>query len=210
MLTFNHLLRDDGVDPALVKLVRHHERRQGRTPHHLWLANDGQFELYQRIERRPVFEGTRRLASFVVTPLEDTLFVGIEGIGKAADGMSDPLSGKGVSGFNLYSLSPVQPLADYRGRLIVEWGLGYRSWVQRAQRNEKVVLELRRTSSEPSFPGFLDFCERLSDLVTVPPSWRTALSSVSGVYLLTCPKRANSTSGPRKEWEGFGDVGRSM
>lgn len=208
MVSFNTLLRDEGLNPADVKLVRHRDTRlkDRPTPYQLWSAGDGRFELYQRIQGRAVFQGARLLASFVATPLNETLFVGlyaVNGVGKAALGLVDPLSGQHVGGWNLYDLAPVEKLADYRGRLIIEWGRGYRSWVQLARRKDKAILELRRVVGEPPFPGFLDFRKMLSDLAAVPLSWRTAFSAVGGVYLLTCPKTGKQYVGSAHGSVGF-------
>jgi hypothetical protein len=85
-------------------------------------------------------------------------------------------------------LIPAQQLSDYRGRVVIDWGPGYRSWVQLAQNHNKTILEMRHTIGDPPFPGFLEFREKLSRLSGVPLSWRTALSSVNGVYLLVCPE----------------------
>jgi hypothetical protein len=192
MIGFKTLLRDEGLDPADVKLVRHQDTRHAErvTPYKLWRADDGRFELYQKIQRRTVFKGARFLASFVATPLDETLFVGVyenRRVGKAKPGLIDPISGKNVGGFNFYDLVPSSKLAEYRGRLVIEWGQGYRSWVQLARRKEKTVVEIHRSASEPPFPGFLDFRERLTSLAAVPASWRAALSAVAGIYLFINP-----------------------
>jgi len=92
--------------------------------------------------------------------LNETLFVGIyenNGVGKAPPGLIGPISGKDVSGLNFYDLVLTSQLADYRGRLTVDWGHGYRTWVQLAHKNEKKVMEIHRAASDPPFPGFLDF-----------------------------------------------------
>ena len=208
MISFNTLLRDEGVDPDDVKLVRHQDTRwTGRpSPYQLWIADDGRLDLYQQIQKRPVFQGARVLASFVATPLDETLFVGlydIKGVGTAAPGLLDPISERDVGGLHLYELMPAQQLAEYRGRVIIEWGLGYRSWVQLARNQNKAVVEIRRAVGEPPFPGFLDFCERMSGLAAVPSSWRIALSSVSGVYLLSCPDTGKQYVGSAHGSGGF-------
>jgi len=67
------------------------ERRCDRTQ--LWIADDGRLERYQQIQKRPVFLGARLLASFVATPFNETLFVGlyeIQGLSTAATGLVDP------------------------------------------------------------------------------------------------------------------------
>jgi hypothetical protein len=172
MIGFNTLLRDEGIDSAHVKLVRHQDTSHAArlSPYQLWLAADGRLDLYQQIQRRPVFKGARLLASFVATPLNGTLFVGMyenKGVRKAAAGLIDPISLKNVEGLNFYALVLSPRLADYRGRLIIEWRQGYRSWVQLARKKDKSITEIHRAASEPSFPGFLDF--------TKCPCWKWLL-----------------------------------
>lgn len=190
-MKFNLLLRDAGFDPADVKLVRHQDRRvpTERMPHELWRA--GTFELYQRIQGKLRFAGAKVIASFVATPLDETLFVGlylVKGVGVVPAGTIDPSSLTDVGGLNLYELEAATALADLRGRLIVDWGDGFRAWVQNAANQDKEIIELRRTISDPLFPGFMKFATRLDALAAVPRSWREALSSVAGVYLLTHPE----------------------
>lgn len=206
MITFSTLLREEGLDPATVKLVRHQDRRFTRTPYQLWLAADGSLETYQGYQARAVFKGASHIAAFVATPLDETLFVGmyaVRGVTRAAAGEIDPISGEDVEGLHKYDLAPVEALADYKGRLVIDWGPGYRSWVQRAARQEKPVVEIRRQVGEPPFPGFLDFTTRLSELATVPGTWRTALGSVGGVYLLTCPRTGRQYVGAAYGSGGF-------
>jgi hypothetical protein len=173
MIGFNTFLESEGIDPTEVKLVRHQDTRipGSLTPYQLWRAADGRLDLYQRIQRRPVFRNARLLASFVATPLNETLFVStyeVRGIGTAAPGLIDPITGQDVGGLHLYDLAISPKLEDYRGRFIIDWGPGYRSWIQLAHRNEKAVVELRRAVDEPPFPGFLEFQARLTDLAAVP------------------------------------------
>ncbi len=71
MIGFNMILRDEGVDPAEVKLPRHQSTgHKGRpTPYDLWIADDGRLELYQRIQKKDRFSGAKFVAAFVATPL---------------------------------------------------------------------------------------------------------------------------------------------
>ncbi len=105
------------------------------------------------------------------------------GVGTAEPGLHDPVGGHEVTRYFLYDLREVDQLAKYRGRLVVDWGQGYRSWVQQAKKQDKPVVEIKRYIGVPKFPGFSKFRWRLSDLTSVPLSWRMVLSSVSGVYL---------------------------
>lgn len=172
----------------------------------LWRAHDGSFELYQKIQKRPVYARAAVLASFVVTPFDETLFVGlylIKDLGQAEAGLTDPISGKDVSNHYFYDLSPLDKLIDYQGRLTIDWGEGFRSWTQWAYQQDKPVLEIRRVATEPPFPGYLKLRVRLSELAHVPMSWRTALSSVSGVYLLIHPESGKQYVGIAKGTDGF-------
>ena len=87
-----------------------------------------------------------------------------------------------------YSLQPVDPLSEYMGRLIIDWGPGLRSWIQRADNQDKPIVELRRSFEEPAFPGYLELITSLSQVTKLPRSWAIALAAARGIYLLTCPK----------------------
>jgi hypothetical protein len=207
MIGFNTLLQDEEINPAVVKLARHQKKTlKGRpTPYELWLADDGRLELYQRIQRENCFADADFIAGFVATPLKETLFFGLFencGVGKAEAGMRDPLGGHDVGGLFLYDLKPSDRLAAYRGRLLVDWGTAYRSRTQKARRQDKPIIEIKRNKAEPTFPGFLDFRAPLSELASVPISWRVALSAVSGIYLLVCPETGKQYVGA-----AYGDGG---
>ena len=95
MLTLNAILRHEGIDPKNVKLVQHQDNRASAncTPYDLWRAGDGRLEKYQQVQRREVFDIGNLLATFVVTPANDTLFVGlfrVDGMGIAPAGTIDP------------------------------------------------------------------------------------------------------------------------
>ncbi len=204
---FNDLLRDAGVDLKKTRLVRHQDRNTvtGQSIHDLWSADDGRFQTYQRIQGRDRFKEADWIASFVATPLNETLFVGvyrIGGVSTAPPGTIDPMSGHDVTGYRLYDLAIDDALSKYVGRIIVDWGSGYRSWVQHAALRQKQILEIRRTAIEPPFPGFTSFTWNIRDLASVPPSWRVALSAVSGVYLLV-----SRTTGKQYVGSAYGSGG---
>ena len=207
-LRFNALLKLHNLDLKGVRLVRHKDNRYGKqaSAYEAWLADDGRLESYQRVQGNPEFHGARYLASFVATPQDETLFIGLyevgPNVGVVPAGTRDRLTGEDVSGCHLYDIERSDLLSEYRGRVIVEWGKGYRSWVQHAANQDKVILEIRRAAAEPPFPGFLAFSSRLSGIATLPATWRAALSSVGGVYLL-----ADSVTGGRYVGSAYGQGG---
>jgi hypothetical protein len=192
VLGFNHLLEQAGVPVATTKLVRHQDNRgrRDRSPFRLWQGRREEFELYQSIQRRLPFKLATHVASFVAAPNGDTLFVGVweigPDVGVVPAGTIDPVTQEDVGGLNLYALAQSPALADYQGRVVVEWGDGYRSWAQNARSQDKQVLEIRRTPTEERFPGLLAFRRGVDELDTMPESWRVVLSENKGVYLLIC------------------------
>ena len=190
MIGLNYFLQEAGIDLGRARLVRHQTRAApGRSPHDLWMATDGRFEMYQRIQGKERFRSADWVIAFVATPLDETLFVGVyrvRGVGTVPPDTIDPCGGHDVTGLFLYDLELNDALREYAGRVVVDWGTGFRSWVQRPDRQDKPITEIRRTAIEPPFPGFSSFSWPIRQLSSVPPSWRGALSAVSGVYLLAC------------------------
>jgi hypothetical protein len=107
---------------------------------------------------------------------------------------------------NHFTIELSDQLADFGGRLLIDWGIGFRSWIQRADRQEKPIVELRKEFKEPIFPGFSSFMCLLSAVDTLPQSWLVALASTRGIYLLTCPRTKEQYVGSATGAMGF--VGR--
>jgi hypothetical protein len=92
---------------------------------------------------------------------------------------------------------------DLEGKLLIEWDEGARSWVQRADRQNKAIVELRPKFEEEKFPGFLSLMEPLSKVEGLPKTWIAILKNATGVYLLTCPKTKEQYVGSAYGIEGF-------
>ena len=187
MLTFNDILTLEGIDVATVRLVRHQDARLGvGRLYGAWRNEREAFETYQSIQRRNIFPVGDLLASFVVTEDRKTVFVGmyqVDGVGACPLGSIDPLLKHDVSGLVKYELSWVDALTSYRDMLVIDWGPGTRSWVQRAANKPKPVLEITQ-QYEPRFPGFRVFSHMIDDVPSLPNGWKQVLRSVKGVYLL--------------------------
>ncbi len=217
-LKFNMLLADEGIDPADVRLLRHQTTElDGRTPYSLWRDNREGFESYQSTQspaRRSWFRGSY-WASFVAPPDGRTLFAGLYSV-RLVDtlpvGKIDPFHGRPIGGdkgwthYDQYECVQVSQLSEYVGRLSVHWGdskSAFRSWVQRADQQDKPIVELARVFREDEFPGFTRLVRPLSEIETMPPSWREALRATSGVYLLACPKTREHYVGSAYGVDGF-------
>ena len=187
MLTFNDLLPLEGVDPAQVRLARHQDRRLARGRlYEAWRNDRAAFEAYQSVQVRDVF------------PV-DELSGELRGHRGPQDGVRRDLPGRRRRPLparhprcpaRQRRLRPVQlrpaaarALADYRDKLVIDWGAGTRTWVQRAANQPKPVIEIAE-QYEPRFPGFREFVRPVDDVPTLPNGWQQVLRSVKGVYLL--------------------------
>jgi hypothetical protein len=208
MLKFNTLLEAKGITPRDVQLVRHQDRGPADvTPYSLVCNAPDQFDHYQCIQGRAVFR-RKLLASFVVTPSAETLFVNLYAVGASQRNPTPeicPVKAKLFEPGKLwkYSLSADDRLFDFSKRVVVHWGDGYRSWVQRADRQDKTVLEIRKQFSEPPFPDYLDFKMHLQEIQALFPAWKDALRRAKGVYLLVDQESGGQYIGSATGEHGF-------
>ena len=185
-ILFNALLEAEGLNPADVRLLRHQDQRALPAP--------DKFEAYQALQdfgNRSRFADARYWASFVVTPMGETLFSGLfqaSYIGVLDHSLPRPTSDEvdEPGSCDEYKLDRLNLIQEYEGRLVIDWGSGTRSWIQRADNQNKPVLELRKDIVDPAFPGYAAIQLSLSDLYGLPATWKTALSNAKGIYLLTC------------------------
>jgi len=214
-LNFNLLLAQAVPSLKDVRILRHADRRsaRGRTPYWLWRNQRDQFDLYQSTqssdEKRRKSLAAPYWASFVCDPFNNTLFVGLYRVGnrRLLEVDTPELNFQGITQAgtaDVYELELMDAMSEFIGKLYIDWGSGTRSWVQYADRNEKIVTELRATDEEPPFPGFLRFIEPLSRIPALPSSWSEALKAARGIYLLTCPRTQEQYVGSACGEDGFG------
>lgn len=193
MLTFNALLNAVGLDPADVRLVRHKHSKHQAAVYKAAVELDERFETYQRGQSNPKVAASlaraKYMASFVVRPRSgDTVFVGIWEVRSVVPGyLPDPFRvpppPPGPNGVIVDAVH-TDLLAEYRGKLVIDWGEGERAWVQHASRQDKPIIELAKSAHVPPFPGYLEFISVVADIDGIPDAWSAALSAVGGVYLL--------------------------
>jgi hypothetical protein len=220
MLSFNLLLQQANLDARNVYLVRHKDTRiakgllrsRGSSPYNLWLTQKEKFECYQRLQCEDCFRKRNWIAAFVVTPEDETLFAGMYrkgGIGKLPDELREcPVSGKPVGNEThlYYDLAQDDLLSEWIGRLTIDWGGGFRSWIQNADSKEsgdKKILEIRKDFQEPPFPGYREFHRDIAGIERIWPSWRSQLKNCKGIYLLTCKDTGKQYVGKADGEDGF-------
>ncbi len=211
-IMFNTVLREAGVPPEAVRLIRHKDARakRGCTPYELWRDNRPLFENYQSTQS---IQNRSRLdapywAVFVVNLDGETMFAGLykaryRGLLEQDTPMPHMDGIDKAGSCDVYDLELQDCLRDLVGLLFIDWGRGAKAWVQYADRRDKPIVELRREFREPSFPGYLGFVRPLSKLGSLPKSWVAALESCRGVYLLTCPQTREQYVGSACGENGF-------
>jgi hypothetical protein len=150
-------------------------------------------------------------ATFVVPATGGTLFSGLylaERIGSSPQGWIDPLYDKPGSDLTTslldrYRLALSPLLANYIGKLWIEWGAGTRSWIQRADNQDKAIVQLTREFREEAFPGYDRFVANVSDVATFPLGWIEALRAAGGVYVLTSARTREQYVGSATGEGGF-------
>jgi hypothetical protein len=212
-LFLNLLLRQFGVGLGGARLLRHQDQRaaKGRTPYELWRDDRPAFESYQSTQspgNRSRLSPATYWASFVVTPTQETLLAGLYharylGLNEVDIPWPHAEGVDAAGTCDVYELRLDERSADLQGRVVIEWGAGARSWIQRADTQEKPIIEVAREFKEPPFPGFIHFVESLSRIERLPPDWISNLSNARGVYLLTNPDTREQYVGSATGEQGF-------
>jgi hypothetical protein len=170
-------------------------------------AGVGTYQAIQSFNNRSKLRGDY-WASFIVTSSLETLFAGLYACRYLGKNDVERVTPHTMEAFpagtvDTYELTVDERLNDLAGRLVIAWGEGERAWLQRADRQNKVVLQIKEAFGEPEFPGFARFIAPLSRVERLPAAWVAALSSSRGVYLLTCPRTREQYVGSATGVEGF-------
>jgi len=201
-------------------VVRHQDSRF--DVHEIY--HKGNIEVYQAIQRRPVFDGAEILLSFIGIENTRAKFIGMyrnHGKRRWADLERKPVVRYGddaslafldtvTQQHFWYDLKALPAMDDLKDRLIVKWGSpsSARSWVQ--TKLDKEIVEILPEGYVMAFPGYQDFVLTYSELVKLirnPETnreWFIKLSSVAGIYLIvdsaTGKQYVGSAAGTRGIW----------
>lgn len=210
---FNTLLEDANIKAAEVRLVRH-QVRQGvnPTPYDVWHSERARFDAYQGLQlirQRPHYS-RRFWAAFVGLRDGRTMFVGLyEALGRdeVEEDLPCPLTGAVLPGgsYDRYELRLRPELADYAGRLFVEWGAGSakRARAQLPENRNKPVTEIYGSPLDMPFPGLMELVTSLEALKRAPSAWAEHLTDARGVYFLICPETGKGYVGSATGAGGF-------
>ena len=213
-LRFNQLLVEAGIDPAKVRLLRHQTNLGGgRSLIEAWRTDRAAFEQYQSLQLTAKRSSFMRpyWAAFLGTWDGRTLFAGLYAASEPVlvdQPIGVPLTGIIASPGTVdrFTTTLTDRLADYVGRLYIDWGggsSGKRSWNQRADAQDKQITELHLDQTERPFPGLMAIASPLSVVGEAPPGWVQRLADARGVYLLACPRTGELYVGSATGAGGF-------
>jgi hypothetical protein len=196
VITIFRILETYKIPTNEIRLVRHGNKEIPVLE--TFRTNRKRFEAYQSFQYPNKFGDAKHIAVFAPLPGNASLFIGlwnIEGV-KTNDELAEshralidefqfPQEWKQTSGY--YDLKLNEELEELSERLVIDWGGAPVQWVQR---QDKPVLEIKRPNSISDFESYsavkLDYYDlkKLMKDANSNLTWRSALSSVNGVYLI--------------------------
>lgn len=178
-MNFAELLKARSIDPKNIKL---HLAIGSKNRNEPWIElSEGRFESWQGLQTKPNFNRPLIL-SFVYIRKDEWLFAGIY----TSDDYNE------INGEYLYSTTLTDEYSEYIGRLVVKFEKIFRQSYLLAEKHleklEIVEIYKEKYVCDP-FPGYSNVCisfDTLSQIYrTEEISWKTALSAVYGIYLIT-------------------------
>jgi hypothetical protein len=212
MLTFNQLLLVGDLPPETVRLLRHRDAtpRIHRALYDAAMKRDPRFAQYQEHQGTPQviakFRDATYLAAFVAEPLsQQTVFAGVwERLEERTEHQGNPFApAPPTSRVTEFNTRRVERFDEYCGRLVIDWGDGARAWVQRANNQDKPIVEIRNTKRDPDFAGFLAFQISLDQVEGLYASWIQVLRNARGIYLLVRRTTGEQYVGSASGSDGF-------
>lgn len=176
MITIQELLFNRGLDrKARIKLVRHKDRKLDL--YGMYKCDRGAFLAYQSRQSKPVFSGVDYIISFVG---EDGVLARFVGVFKV-DGCNQQTD------CYQYDLSEIGGYDDLKERVIIRWNnpISWHQWIK----NDMEVLEISPGLHYKRFTDYFDLILDFSELKEIVENqysdWKTILSTIKGVYLIT-------------------------
>ena len=192
MILFSDLLIARGFDvTSSFRMVRH------KLPNHIMekLIDNDLLEQYQCINGKERFE-CDYVVSFIAKESTKALFWGVFKVnGKinakkagTIDKYVKELYDNNLTSAVYYLLEKQKGFEDLEQRVIIDWGSSTIAWVQKNCNKE--VIEIKPKGFVEDFSGYLDFIlsfKKLEQIVNNSDAnytWKSKLSSVSGIYLI--------------------------
>ena len=190
MITIQELLYNRGLErKARIKLVRHKDRRINL--YNMYRTERNAFLDYQNTQSRDVFKDVDYIVSFIGENGTLARFIGVYRIvGKERKNGKLKIGNSSFSYSFKYSMEEVDGYDDLKERVIIRWenAISWHQWIK----NEMEVQEISPGFHYKRFTDYseliLDFKELQEIVIEQYQDWKTVLSAVKGVYLITDKK----------------------
>ncbi len=208
MLDLNILLQAENLVPHKVLVLRHRPTEPRLRKLFGWLAEEqpSLFNLYQRSHGPKTEAALRRashVASFIGHEAGRAVFVGLfsndgaESITRVECNRHPDyrrLMELGMSPWSeddprqtalLFDLRLLDNMAQWKGRLVVDWPKPELVWARWADRNNFAVRAIHEdTLLAADMPPWSEISLNWNELRTLPTKWRSALSQWRGIYFI--------------------------
>ena len=187
MITIQELLYNRGLDKtAAVKLVRHKDRRCDL--YSIYRNDREKFLEYQSTQKNDIFSNCKYIVSFIGEEGLLARFVGIFEIKgcTVGKGTIDLYEREATYNFK-YQMEEVRNFDDLKERVMIRWSnaISWHQWIK----NEMEVVEICPGLNYKRFTDYseliLSFGELREIVLNEYKEWKTVLSAVKGVYLIT-------------------------
>ncbi len=210
-MNLNDLLKNEGIDPQHVLVLRHRPHEPELNKVFPWLAAERPkiFNAYQQTQTRRLEQamkgmiGSGYVASFIGHEPGKALFIGLYSILDArpvarnkywripgymelkAFGMKGIAREDPRKSILLFDLKLSKFCASWKGKLIVGWPPPERSWWRRSHRNDIPILAILEESAlDAAMPEWNKIVLTWKDLSVIPAQWKSALSQWRGIYFI--------------------------
>ena len=217
------ILEEPAVEQQSFRVVRHIMKGRGwQGFDDLLRFDDDLLTIFAASQTREIYQDKDIVLSFVATPNNTALFRGAfrhkgqisyrqykkqyAGFEKYYNYRMEHNLGKETAKV-FYDLEKIDLLAQYKNRLVIDWGKSTQAWVQR--KIDKAVTEIYPQGFVSLFPGWDKVKITYQELVEIinNPSgnkdWFQYLSSHSGVYVILDEKTGKQYVGSAYGGEGL-------
>lgn len=204
-MDFADLLKQQGIDPKAVLVMRHRPFETELRKVLPWLAAERPelFNAYQQGQNPRAEKAMQRadyVASFIGHQPAKGLFVGLYRRGKWkpmtyqqywSHGLLKELGALGMQGFEKgtrkqllwFELKLVDFFSSWKGKLVVEWPGLERSWYRWADRNSFTIAAIHEQSVlDKEMPHWDQLVLTWEELRILPTAWKAAMKEWRGIY----------------------------
>jgi len=210
-MTLNELLVREHFDIENIIVLRHRPFEAGLARVLPWLAAEhpGVFNAYQQTQGPALEKSMLKIvdkgyiASFLAYGAGRAIFVGLYAVKGSRPitleqfweipeyqqmkehGMQGFTASEGRPTIEQFDLELLAFRSEWKGKLIIDWPGGERSWWRRAENNNFTVQAiLEQSAFDEAMPKWNEFCLSWEQIKVLPSRWKNSLREWRGIYYI--------------------------